>query len=59
MNPVLTWLNDNTEPPLIAATKGLRGLGKPQTTAALTVCPDQLAMLTVARRVILSNTQGY
>lgn len=56
MNPVLTWLNDNTEPPLTAATKGLCGLGKAQTTAALTVCPDRLAMLTVARRVILPNT---
>lgn len=32
--------------------------GKAQTTAALTVCPDQLAMLTVARREILPNTHG-
>lgn len=53
MNPVLTWLNDNTKSPLVAATKGFCGLGKAQTTAALTACPDQLATLTVARKVIL------
>lgn len=59
MNPVQTWLNDNTKSPLIAATEGLCGLGKVQTTAALTVCPDQSATLTAARRVILPNIQGY
>lgn len=59
MNPEQTWLNDNTKSPLIAATEGLCGLGKAQTTAALTVCPDQLATLTAAGTIILPNTQEY